>query len=281
MARARGIDPRDLYAFSAWKVPWASDSLPVSAIESARANPPQADPCHRTVVPRPLERYRALARAELFLEPTCSTDERFETRTWVRRNAGTAAIAAVLMLYFGFAQLAEPGGTDLFSRCNLVFYHALRVGGVAMTIIAVWSWFGYPSALMVDSVVSVVIGVVFMLTGAGMLVDGGASLQSVLIVIFGGMFLSAGIRSRRVYARIAPTGGPASVFDGGFERRHVETASTPALRPDAMTPPSEQKRPLPLAESRIDEKTLAEEGRGPPTEGYLAALAENDPPPKE
>ena len=72
----------------------------------------------------------------------------------VRQNAAPAAVGAVFLLYFGFFQLAEPTGTGLFDRASWVFYHTLRVGGVAMAVVALWSLAGQAVTLAIDAVVT-------------------------------------------------------------------------------------------------------------------------------
>ena len=107
------------------------------------------------------------------------------------------------MIYFGFYGLAEPTGTDLFSKANWVFFHTLRIGGIALAVLALWSLSGQRLALIVDAVVSIAIGVLFAATGVAMLVDGGGTLQSVINVMFGWMFVSSGRRNWSDYYAFA------------------------------------------------------------------------------
>ena len=148
----------------------------------------------------------------------------------VRRSASSAAIAAALMVYFGFVRLAEPTGDDLFSRAGLAFYHTLRIGGVAMAVIAAASLWGNRHVLIVDAVVSAVIGALFALTGIAMWIDGGGGLQSILNLAFGGMFISAGVRNWRDYFELASALEP-----------YPPSAATPfghaAPQPDETTQP--------------------------------------------
>ena len=120
----------------------------------------------------------------------------------VRGNAGSAGLAAALLIFFGFFYVAKPTGSDLFARSALAFVYALRVGGIAMAGLAVWSLLGHRLVLIVDALVSVTIGVVFGLSGVGMLIGGGDVLQVVLNVVFGGMFISAGLRNGRAYSSL-------------------------------------------------------------------------------
>lgn len=119
----------------------------------------------------------------------------------VRQNAGSAGFAAALLIYFGFFSLSIPGTSDLFGKANLVFVYTLRIGGVAMAVIALGSLVGLRMVLIVDAVVSITIGVVLILTGVLMLIDGGAVMQTIINVICGGMFFSAGTRNGAEYFR--------------------------------------------------------------------------------
>jgi hypothetical protein len=122
----------------------------------------------------------------------------------VRGNVVPATIAAVLMTLYGFFYLAEPAGTDLFSRSAWVFFHTLRIGGVAMAALALWSLSGHRHALLADAIVSWLIGASLILTGVGMLIDGGGALQSILNVVFGSMFVSAGTHNGRAFSASRP-----------------------------------------------------------------------------
>lgn len=227
----------------------------------------------------------------------------------VRRNAGPAGLAAALLLFFGFYYLARPSGSDLFSIAALVFYYTLRIGGIAMAIVALWSLSGHTAALFVDAIVSVAIGVMLLLTGLGLL-TGGDLLQTVLNVVIGGMFISAGWRSGRDYFGLArtasqarPTGaqrtGLASEYDGdqGGPRVPGHSLATqlrqtransrdsdslpvadmprePAVPARPPTPPAEADQPDASASDEQREKHAE-----PDSDGFLASFADDGPPP--
>lgn len=149
----------------------------------------------------------------------------------VRSNAWSAAIAAALMILFGFYYLGKPTGTGLFPLSALGFYYALRIGGIAMAAIAVGSFVGFRPVLLVDAVVSVAIGVLFVLTGVGMLLGGGDAFQTILSVVFGAMFFSAGVRNWRDYFLLAPASDrPFTTIETGSGRdpAHREAATRTA-----------------------------------------------------
>ncbi len=132
--------------------------------------------------------------------PNANPHDTTRSAARVRQNAGSAAIAAALMIYFGFFRLLEPSGSDLFQRAGWIFYHTLRIGGIVMGLVGDWSLLGHRPVLLVDAVASVVIGVLLILTGAAMGIDGGDLLQTVFMIVFGIMFISAGVRNARTYA---------------------------------------------------------------------------------
>lgn len=131
-------------------------------------------------------------------------------RSGIRRHAGSALIPALIMLYYGFGQLAEPTVTDWFARCNWLLFQTMRIGGITMTAVAIWLWIGHAPALIADAVVSIAVGIVLMVTGVGMLIDGGGTLQNAMIAGFGLMFTSAGAGRWREYADHARSGSPVS-----------------------------------------------------------------------
>ena len=176
---------------------------------------------------------RASAHSEEHrLEPPAS-ETTSRTAAIVRRNAGAAAIGAAFLLYFGFVHWTVPTGSDLFSKANLVFLYTLRFGGVALALIAIGSLTGAPLVLMVDAIVCVAIGVLFILTGILMLVDGGGGLQTIINCVCGAMFVSAARRSWQDYRVCTNRGAttaaprmsgesPADSYDPRFEQRYED-----------------------------------------------------------
>ena len=183
-----------------------------------------------------------------------------EIASSVRGNAWSAAIAAALMILFGFYYLGKPTGTGLFPLSALGFYYTLRIGGIAMAVIAVGSFAGFRPVLLVDAVVSVAIGVLLILTGVGMLVGGGDAFQTILSVVFGGMFFSAGVRNWRDYFLLAPARDhsfTAIETGSGKDPAHREAATRTAppvsslgsqLR-ERMASPRDSRPPSPPAAS--------------------------------
>ncbi len=186
------------------------------------------------------------------------------------------------MIYFGFFGLLEPTGTDLFSRASWVFFHTLRIGGVAMGILALWSLSGQRPVLMIDAVVSIAIGTVFALTGAAMLIDGGAPLQPALNVVFGWMFVSAGRRNWSDYYALAKR----AEFPEHTARPMTSPPHTPTPPPQPVDDPAAAVVSVPLAIEEI--KPATPEPHGPTTPeletepapgGFLESFADEGPPP--
>ena len=159
--------------------------------------------------------------------------ERAVVAARVRQNVVPAAIGAAFLLYFGFLHLAEPTGTDLFNRANWVFYQALRLGGLAMAAVALWSMLGQGITLAVDAVIAVVIGGLLILTGLAMAIDGGDMLQTVINVVCGGMFISSGLHNWKDYRFLSPrTASRATTFrTPGLPDLNRPAQTAPAVRP--------------------------------------------------
>ncbi len=218
----------------------------------------------------------------------------------IRQAAMGTAIGAALMLFFGFARLAKPTGSDLFGYASLVLFYALRFGGLISAGIAVWLWVGHRSALLVDAVVAVILGSLFVLSGIAMLLDGGDAFQSAIVTICGGTFVSSGIRNGRIYLRLTDPGDVSGPRSGRIEARensrpvqHQPDQSSSALKsPEPRNashrptdrPSDRQSIGSALAtkkESSSSEKESAsanDSGVEPLPEGFLASFARKDPP---
>lgn len=211
------------------------------------------------------------------MQPTIGHRDEVGSAIRVRQNVAPAAIGAAFLLFFGFFQLTEPTGTELFDRASWVFYHTLRVGGLAMGAVAAWSLLGQPITLGIDAVVTVAIGALLIFTGVGMAVDGGAMIQTIINVVCGGMFTSSGVRNWRDYRFFSAT----------------KTSNHPAIpsrdlgdldrRPDAPQD-VHQKPPSPSlgqgrGEGRVQRKPTTPIAL--PPEGFLASLAKKPLPPTD
>ena len=114
--------------------------------------------------------------------------------TSVRSNTGGAALAAGLMIFFGFIYPFEPAtGSGLFYTGQSLLFFALRLGGLAMVAVSVWLAFGHLPALAADAAASIVLGGMIAIAGAFMLFDGGWWVQALIILVSGGTFLTGGL----------------------------------------------------------------------------------------
>ena len=140
------------------------------------------------------------------MEPRQHNNVNGDVASYVRRNAGSTGLAAACLLFFGFFRFSFQPVTDLFTLGDAVFNYTLRIGGVLMALIAVWSLTGHVSVLLADGIISIVIGALLAFSGVAMMIGaGGIGLNQVLYVVFGGMFISAGVRSWRYYLLVART----------------------------------------------------------------------------
>lgn len=224
-----------------------------------------------------------------------------DVRSIIRQTATGTAIGAALMLYFGYAHLARPMGTDVFGYASLVLFHALRIGGLISVGIAIWLWVGHRTALLVDAVVALVLGMTFLLSGIAMVLNGGDVFQSAIIAICGGTFVSSGIRTGRTYRRLSDW-GPVSGSRSG--RNQAREQSQPVQHQShespsefaSSKPPSASHRPADQpSERQFNGNAIAtkEESRSnamekpasasdagvdPPADGFLASFARKDRP---
>lgn len=217
----------------------------------------------------------------------------------VRGNTVSALITAALFLYFGFDQLAEPTGSGLFAWCNWVFFHAIRFGGIGFAMVAILSMAGLRIALIVDGLLSLVTGLVFVPCAIGMLIGGGDAINVIVIGVLGGFMIMSGIRDVENWRNLATrtTGMPRRTFvnpdadtvttvprGSAFGSDAESGTSIATIRMDDTRPqskhgvkprfdddPNEGTRSVPFPAEKP--------GAAPPSSGYLAALGKQPPPP--
>lgn len=208
-----------------------------------------------------------------------SSQRSMDVGSIARRNAVPAAIAAAFMLYFGFLRLASPTGSGIFEQSNWIFYHTLRIGGVVMAVIALLSLAGVVINLAIDAVASLLIGMLFILTGGGMLLGGGDPIQTVINVFVGMMFLSSARGNWSYWQFVQKSGASASSGSAGSigEARPVAGVSPIA--------PGEPSLPERVAQQRAEREARLESpprdvGRVNATERDEPEIPESAPPPK-
>ena len=124
----------------------------------------------------------------------------------VRQNAGQAGFTAICLLFFGFGYFSPPTATGLFSTGDALFNYTLRGGGLVMACVALACLVGKPAALMVDAVVSVVIGGLLAVSAAMMIFGGGLTLSQAFYLVIAGTFISAGVRNGRSFQAMTRKG---------------------------------------------------------------------------
>jgi hypothetical protein len=156
----------------------------------------------------------------------------------VRQNTGSAGLAAGLLIFFGFFYIVKPTDDGLWAYAALAFYHTLRFGGLAMAAIAVFSSLGQPLALLLDAVVSCLIGALLILTGVLMAIGGGDLLQPFISIVCGAMFVSAGLRNGRDFSHFPAETEVQEEFDPAAEEVASVLKHQPKEDQPADAPPS-------------------------------------------
>lgn len=189
----------------------------------------------------------------------------------VRDRTGGVAFAGALLVFFGFFFLARPQGDDLFHKAGLVFYHTLRCGGLFMVFLAIWLSLGHPLALAVDAASSIVVGVLFIVTGVLMAVDGGPITQLAINLVCGAWFVTTGIRNGKEFLLFLRADS-----DGGSFLEEAEDDPWTEVPSDVSTD-DEGRSSL----RSVTKPKSSSRSSHPPPDGYLADLAREDPPIEE
>ena len=158
-----------------------------------------------------------------------------------------------------------------------IFLWTMRIGGVALAVVTLWSWVGQVMALLLDAVVSVPTGVALILTAILFTAGGGVGLIVILYAVFGALFVSSGVRNWRDYRVLSGTGeagrfAARSEYDPNFARSYEQVKSEPAgpslasqLRERTQQAAAKEAEPTPIeasAQSRPVEAADAANGAG-------------------
>lgn len=211
----------------------------------------------------------------------------------VRENTNPAAFTGALLLVFGFFVYSGPSGEGLFRLGDTIFLAGLRLGGLAMIGVAVWSAFGHLPALLGDAVVSTLVGLALFISAILLTQGGGFDIPYALYAIFGFMLLRSAAGVGTVYFSLrkesleteeedAPDASALSVRDGDTtflsglrgSRRQAEAASSGEFEPIAFeqTKPPTPKRRV-IGDSPDEAIKLDDAIPLSPSEGHLARLA--------
>lgn len=108
----------------------------------------------------------------------------------IQQRAGSALFEGIILLAIGFwpdflrMPVYDPGWTTAdYAAAGVIW--ALRIGGAVMVAIAIASWLSWRSALLADALASLALGLVFMATGAILLMDTGFALVPAVLVLIG------------------------------------------------------------------------------------------------
>jgi hypothetical protein len=180
--------------------------------------------------------------------PARSTPLRYQ----MRQTAISAAIAAVLMLFFGFTYGFEGEiEPTAYSISQAVFLATLRIGGILMVLSALLLVLGVRSALLLDAIFAGLIGVALLGVGIVWIAIGIIAIDSVLLVLFGGMFLHSARQSWLGHRDLMRT-------DDAMQYVSASPAAAPSIEPDETA-----------AAIEPDNSTES-------SDGYLAELGRSD-----
>ncbi len=132
----------------------------------------------------------------------------------IRRQAMWTAIAAVLLLVFGFGFQVR----GLFLAGQILEY-TLKIGAFLMIISTVLLLTGAAFALIVDGFFTIAIGAALAVSGVIWLIKA-PGLQGILNIVFGYLFASAGWHNFKLHRSFTGQGGGGAMFP-------VENAAAP------------------------------------------------------
>jgi hypothetical protein len=150
-----------------------------------------------------------------------------EVASAVRSHAGSAGVAAALLLLFGFYGFAIPDIKTTFDLGDALSTCTMRAGGIGLLLAAVGCATGRPIALLLDSVVSIATGVLLATSAVLMIVGaGGAGLNQMLYIVFGIVFVSAGWRNGVLFMQLRGVKLPPTQphNEPGFSAREAQAA---------------------------------------------------------
>ncbi len=227
-------------------------------------------------------------------------------RAVLNQTAMYAAIAAALMLFFGFLRPYDVAqGTRLYVTSVFATNWLLRIGGLSLLGAAILCWSGLTVGLAVDALVSAIVGLA--LSGVGIIWISDGDYEGLLFLIFALLFLSAARHSWTQFVALSRTAAsrtsvkvpepPTPPVEGLKEsardrllqakanlRQTPPAPSTPVARPMAEQPGTPPPPPL----QSQDAAPGAAPASGPPVptppapqaetveEGFLAELGRSN-----
>ena len=113
----------------------------------------------------------------------------------LRSVAISALFAGVLMVLVGF-WLGRKGiaESSVYNTSVTVFNWLMRIGGIAMLIVAAMAYLNWRPILVFDAAASVVIGGLMVLVSL-LWIANNDLIQGIVVLFFGGMFVKSGVQS--------------------------------------------------------------------------------------
>ena len=134
----------------------------------------------------------------------------------VRGHALPTGIATGLLLFYGFAVSPEGvSGNQLYDGSVAVFTWVLKTGGIVLAVATLACFVCWLSAMLLDGVVSLIIGALFVVTSVVWITFG--DIQGFLTGLFALMFLYAGRGAVAEFASMRKAAGAGSIPGGGQE----------------------------------------------------------------
>jgi len=200
----------------------------------------------------------------------------------VRGSMGGSLLEAGLLLAVGFylrwSGLVGVSSSQLYNWSVNIVVWTLLIGGVLVLGVTALCWTGRPWALIVDGLVSLLIGV--SLLGCGIIWLSKADVQGILVVIFGLFDLNAAKGSWNNYqlALRAMMMAPPAAFPGAPPIDEPERAAPdPQAKAEAMERLLSTKQARPAVPAKVDISRKDE----PVPDGFLAELGREQEPKRE
>jgi hypothetical protein len=194
----------------------------------------------------------------------------------IRRQALWAAVAALLLLYFGYNVLWESfgAGGDLIGA-------TIKLGGYLMVASTVLLLIGRPWALAFDGVSAIFIGIMLAISG-GILFTQNAGMQAVINVVVGFFFASSGWSNINMFRSIRQTRTELASVAATVDRRADAAGNPMGVGATGQSAEREPDDETPAATNQGHPSSGASESKPSSTpedvpEGYLSSFADRDP----
>lgn len=179
----------------------------------------------------------------------------------VRQNAARAGLMAGLLIFFGFFWFEGAVGSPMFLKTHAFFVGTLKLGGLAMVGVAVWSSIGSPAALIADAATCLLVGGAVAISAILFVISGGLSVESVIYLVCGASIGSSGIRDVRAYREL-PLDEESDADDQCEETDDVSRRARPRALAESMPSQSVPRRDKDVKRQPARRSRSLEEQRG-------------------